>query len=108
MRNKYIWILFWSAAVISALGQEKKDRPQPFFTREQAPHLELVLPNPPELTDALFFNDWTQYRHGISVRDTERGELAVKDASFKGADDYERCLKDAEQKIEAIKKSLNL
>ena len=32
----------------------------------------------------------------------------VKDASFKGADDYERCLKDAEQKIEAIKKSLNL
>jgi len=32
----------------------------------------------------------------------------VKDASFKGAADYERCIKAAEQKIEAIKKSLNL
>ena len=32
----------------------------------------------------------------------------VKDASFAGAADYERCSKAAEQKIEAIKKSLNL
>jgi phosphoglucomutase len=32
----------------------------------------------------------------------------VKDPSFKGAADYERCMKAAEQKIEAIKKSLNL
>ena len=32
----------------------------------------------------------------------------VKDPSFKGAADYERCLKDAEKKIEALKKSLNL
>ncbi len=32
----------------------------------------------------------------------------VKDASFKGAADYERCSKAAEEKIEAIKKSLNL
>jgi phosphoglucomutase len=34
--------------------------------------------------------------------------LEVKDPSFKGAADYERCMKDAEAKIEAIKKSLNL
>jgi len=32
----------------------------------------------------------------------------VKDASFKGAADYERCIKTAEEKIEGIKKSLNL
>ena len=32
----------------------------------------------------------------------------VKDPSFKEAADYERCLKDAEKKIEALKKSLNL
>jgi phosphoglucomutase len=32
----------------------------------------------------------------------------VKDPSFKGAADYERCMQDAEKKIEAIKKSLNL
>ena len=32
----------------------------------------------------------------------------VKDPSFKDAADYERCIKAAETKIEAIKKSLNL
>ena len=32
----------------------------------------------------------------------------VKDPSFKGAADYERCTKDADKKIEALKKSLNL
>ena len=32
----------------------------------------------------------------------------VKDPSFKDAADYERCIKDAETKIEALKKSLNL
>jgi phosphoglucomutase len=32
----------------------------------------------------------------------------IKDASFKEAADYERCLKTAESKIEALKKSLNL
>jgi len=32
----------------------------------------------------------------------------VKDPSFKGAADYERCLKDADVKIAALKKSLNL
>ncbi|MBQ7514383.1 MAG: phospho-sugar mutase, partial [Prevotella sp.] len=32
----------------------------------------------------------------------------VKDPSYKGAADYERCLKDAEKKIEALKKDLNL
>ena len=32
----------------------------------------------------------------------------VKDASFKGAADYERCTKAAEAKIEALKKDLNL
>ena len=34
--------------------------------------------------------------------------LEVKDPSFKGAADYERCLKAADEKIEAIKKSLKL
>jgi phosphoglucomutase len=32
----------------------------------------------------------------------------VKDASFQGAADYERCIKAAEEKIEGIKKSLSL
>ena len=32
----------------------------------------------------------------------------VKDPSYKDAADYERCLKAADEKIEALKKSLNL
>ena len=32
----------------------------------------------------------------------------VKDPSFKGAADYERCVKAAEEKIELLKKNLNL
>ena len=32
----------------------------------------------------------------------------VKDSTFKGATDYEKCTKGAEEKIAAIKKSLNL
>lgn len=34
--------------------------------------------------------------------------IEIKDSSMKSADDYERCCKGAEEKIEAIKKSLNL
>ena len=34
--------------------------------------------------------------------------LEVKDPSFKGAADYERCVKAADAKVEAIKKGLNL
>ena len=34
--------------------------------------------------------------------------LEIKDASFKGAKDYERCMKVAEERIEEIKKALNL
>ena len=56
-----------------------------------------------------FCNDGTK----VSVRPsgTEpkiKFYLEVKDPSFKGAADYERCVKAAEEKIEAIKKSLKL
>lgn len=54
----------------------------PFYTREEAPHIEKVLPNPPALNDPRFYDDWAQYLWGKSIRDTERGKLAVADASI--------------------------
>lgn len=56
------------------------DSNTPFYTREEAPHLENVLPNPPELSDVRFADDWNKYLWGKSIRDTERGKQAVEDA----------------------------
>lgn len=55
---------------------------EPFYTKDVAPHLENVLPNPPSTTDAKFFDDWTQYLWGKSIRETPRGELAIADAGI--------------------------
>lgn len=54
----------------------------PFYTVEEAPHLEKILPPPPSLTDNRFSDDWAQYQWGKSIRDTERGQQAVKDAGI--------------------------
>ena len=48
-----------SAAAALAEGDVTKEKFSPFFTREEAPHLEHVLPEPPSLTDPLFHNDWS-------------------------------------------------
>ncbi len=60
----------------------KSEKFTPFYTKDVAPHMEQVIPNPPELTDPLFFNDWTQYQWGKSIRESERGQLAIKDAGI--------------------------
>ncbi|MBO4641887.1 MAG: phosphatase PAP2 family protein [Bacteroidaceae bacterium] len=79
-------ILFPAAAMLFSLNivaqGVKSEKFTPFFTKEVAPRMERVIPEPPALTDALFFYDWTQYQWGKSIRDTERGELAVKDAGI--------------------------
>ncbi len=72
-------------AAVLAQADVTKEQFKPFFTREEAPHLENVLPNPPELNDPLFFSDWTQYRWGLSIRQTERGQQAVDDAGINAA-----------------------
>lgn len=62
------------------MAAQKQSKPTPFFTKEEAPHLEQVLPGPPALNDARFFDDWTQYQWGKSMRATERGRQALEDA----------------------------
>ncbi|MBO7468202.1 MAG: phosphatase PAP2 family protein [Bacteroidaceae bacterium] len=69
-----------SAAIALAEGDVTKEKFKPFYTREEAPHLENVIPAPPTLVDPLFFNDWAQFQWGLSVRDSERGKQAVEDA----------------------------
>lgn len=67
---------------VAAMAQQSvtDEKFTPFYTTEQAPHMENVIPAPPSLTDARFYDDWTQYQWGRSVRDTDRGKQAVADA----------------------------
>ena len=74
----------WAAPALAG-DDVTKEQFEPFFTRQEAPHLEQVLPNPPGLTDPLFYNDWAQYQWGRSIRDTERGRQAVEDAYINAA-----------------------
>jgi len=76
--------LILMAALLLPLCLSAQNQTTPFYTREEAPHLENVIPAPPQLTDPLFQNDWNQYLWGKSIRDTERGEQAVKDAKLGG------------------------
>jgi len=61
----------------------------PFYTSEEAPHLENVLPEPPALDDVRFADDWNKYLWGKSIRDTERGKQAIEDAMI-GAEFFMR------------------
>lgn len=51
-----------------------------FLTAEEMPTSAKFLPVPPTPTDASFYNDWQRYQWGKTMRDTERGMQAVKDA----------------------------
>lgn len=77
-----VFFLLFLAVPAWGGGDVKSEKFTPFYTRDEAPHLEQVLPNPPELTDSRFYYDWTQYQWGKSIRDTERGKLAVEDAGI--------------------------
>ncbi|MBO5566126.1 MAG: phosphatase PAP2 family protein [Succinivibrio sp.] len=44
--------------------------------------VELVLPEPATVTDAVYFNDWYQYYKNKPLRDTQRGDLARTEASL--------------------------
>lgn len=73
-------VAIMASAVTNAQGP--RQRYTPFYTREQAPHIENVIPQPPSTSDPKFFYDWTQYQWGKSIRETERGQQAVEDAGI--------------------------
>lgn len=84
MIRKNILALGLSLVAMCGFAQSEvtKEKFTPFYTRDVAPHMENVLPNPPELTDSRFFYDWTQYQWGKSIRETERGKQAIADAGI--------------------------
>ena len=63
-----------------AMAQGRNDGRTPFVTSDEAPKLERILPPPPGLTDSRFYDDWSQYQWGLSMRATERGLQARSDA----------------------------
>lgn len=66
-----------SASAQSDVTQEKFT---PFYTTEEAPRLENVLPEPPTYNSTRYQDDWAMYQWGKSIRNTERGQVAIEDA----------------------------
>lgn len=75
------FFLFLSLGLF-AQNKVTEEKFTPFYTREQSPHLENVLPEPPSLNDGRFYSDFYQYQWGKSIRETERGKQAILDAGI--------------------------
>lgn len=77
-------LVVMAAALLMPLMLSAQNRQYygPFYTSEEAPRLEKILPPPPSLTDNRFSDDWEKYNWGKSIRETERGIQAVKDAAI--------------------------
>lgn len=70
---------------LSASAQKNdvtKEKFTPFYTSEEAPKLENVLPEPPAYNSTRYQDDWAMYQWGKSVRNTERGQQAIEDAGI--------------------------
>lgn len=76
-------LLLISLTACAQLKQESASEPlTPFYTADEAPHLELVLPEPPAYGSIRYQDDWAMYQWGKSIRQTERGEQAIADAGI--------------------------
>lgn len=89
MRNILLALLL-SCPFMAAKAQDSTKVFVPFFSREDSPRLEEVLPGPPSLTDARFSDDWVQFQQGLAMRDSLRGLLAIADAGINAAYFMER------------------
>ena len=78
-------MLLISLNVSAQKNNATKDVATPFYTAEEAPRLEMILPDPPAMTSVRFQDDWAMYQWGKSVRNTERGQVAIEDAGIHAA-----------------------
>ena len=62
-------------AAIVAYGQSNH-----YLTKEEAPHDTVFIGPPPAFGSLLFEQDFHMYQYGKTLRPTERGKQAVKDA----------------------------
>ena len=53
-----------------------------FLTEDEISSGAEFLPLPPKPEEASFYNDWQRYQWGKTLRNTERGKLAVADADY--------------------------
>lgn len=91
MKIRFTLVIILSTLIpFSSIAQEKKikDRrtnPNLYYLQDTdvANSLDL-LPPPPQPTDILFLYDKAQYEMGKMIRNTPRGEQAVRDASLGG------------------------
>ena len=67
----------WVLVQMNDVTQEKFT---PFYTTDEAPKLENVLPEPPAYNSARYQDDRAMYEWGKSIRSTERGQVAIEDA----------------------------
>ena len=63
-------------AAIVAYGQSNH-----YLTKEEAPHDTVFMGPPPAFGSLLFEQDFHMYQYGKTIRPTERGKQAVKDAN---------------------------
>ena len=88
--NFSIVIVLSTLISFSSIAQEKKikdkrTKPDTYFLQDSDVANSLELLNPPPLpTDILFLYDKAQYEMGKMLRNTPRGEQAVRDASLAG------------------------
>ena len=75
MKRTICIIAFLCAAVIS-YGQSNH-----YLTKEEAPHDTTFIGPPPAFGSLLFEQDFHMYQYGKTIRPTERGKQAVKDAN---------------------------
>lgn len=77
---KHRILIIAALLMTTAVSAQQYHRALPFYQRDEIPHLENILPGPPQLSDPAFSGDWSQYLWGKSIRYTERGQQAVADA----------------------------
>ena len=53
-----------------------------FLTEDEIAAGVTFLPLPPQPNEAAFYNDWQRYQWGKTLRETERGKQAIKDADY--------------------------
>ncbi len=77
--KKIIIALFMLSAIICTTCRAEVAS---FLTEDEMLTGADFLPTPPKPDEATFYNDWMRYQWGKSMRDTERGKQAIKDADY--------------------------
>ena len=74
--KKGICIITFLFAAVVCYGQSNH-----YLTKEEAPHDTIFMGAPPAFGSLLFEQDFHMYQYGKTLRNTERGKQAIKDAN---------------------------